>query len=1054
MHRITTRIIATAMLLMPLAASAQNTYVSKPAADLISSGHYFIRFDGKVHDPEQNTDIKMQIATAVKDGVSCTFNESAEALTLNTAKGTFMLDVKAKNYRVINQTNQTFNIGRLTFQKQGTCKLNGKDFYFDEYRSTLGNKVRFFYNSTKIAAVDFGAPEMPVVNISTLDKKIPQNMILCLSPEWKSSGGGAGGVPNNMQQQIIEQMRKEIDPNDLPPGMTVDDMINMALGRMNGGAAQNRPTTPAIEPPKCAQPYNDPSPSNDLADPTSYSNIQITDIKYLTTPVYASKFSKPKTQGVFNPSMEVTEEGVKQQLQALDQKFANMSVEQIEKYMTQASSDIMTAIQFNLVNGSLIEYSLALCVVNPTALNYNNAGILMAYKGETENAKDLFMQALAIDNQNAIVQVNLANYYLEKGDLINARKYAENALSTQPDFGEAYQILTGVNIKENKFYEATTTLFKSAETFFNDITAMQFFSLIYNLKVEQHKVANNPSYPYMNVVNKVFTKENLESLTRATKAGGVSNGQDVIQNMKEFSWPVNNAEIWQLHESYLSKSNHKVSNALTKLNERNKEVMDQDRYAILYYESMGMQNANKELERTEGIINQLSEKNVSLHLPELDMYQRISNQMANDNEVIYYPDARQFWCLKMWECYYEIMLQYHEGFWYDPDNGNPVNYPAIYPAMNSKFKALENNLEIAFNNHKKRLEEIDKNLAKCLEKAKTERGQVRCQINAAQQKMDAGETYVRGKVQSHYIDIMHQYKECYNREIKPTLEEWWQKTIAMGAYCDKYAVMEYFENDVLHAANISWLDNNYRKAWENGKMIQNNWDLWVERPRRERDSLYEILAELPPDPPQPPQQMSAGGSDGLGTGDHYLKTYGEKERPWIEVGFDAGPLGRIGLRRESNGDISITNEGNVFTGTNKKWNLSNGETTTTGYLTLADQQRIKDKGGFTSRVADYMSQKAEGVPLIGRVIAAAKNHSEGTGFQPFLGEKSGQHTAITTDANGHFTGSTHIKFREIQLRNLPLNITLHTEDQRTGTYRRTKMWVGADMAGFGIRMGN
>ena len=100
--------------------------------------------------------------------------------------------------------------------------------------------------------------------------------------------------------------------------------------------------------------------------------------------------------------MEVTEEGVKQQLQALDQKFANMSVEQIEKYMTQASSDIMTAIQFNLVNGQLIEYSLALCVVNPTALNYNNAGILMAYKGETENAKDLFMQALAIDNQNAI----------------------------------------------------------------------------------------------------------------------------------------------------------------------------------------------------------------------------------------------------------------------------------------------------------------------------------------------------------------------------------------------------------------------------------------------------------------------------------------------------------------------------------------------------------------------------------------------------------------------------------------------------------------------------
>ena len=95
--------------------------------------------------------------------------------------------------------------------------------------------------------MDFGAPEMPVVNISTLDKKIPQNMILCLSPEWKSSGGGAGGVPNNMQQQIIEQMRKEIDPNDLPPGMTVDDMINMALGRMNGGAAQNRPTTPAID---------------------------------------------------------------------------------------------------------------------------------------------------------------------------------------------------------------------------------------------------------------------------------------------------------------------------------------------------------------------------------------------------------------------------------------------------------------------------------------------------------------------------------------------------------------------------------------------------------------------------------------------------------------------------------------------------------------------------------------------------------------------------------------------------------------------------------------
>ncbi len=1058
MHRITTHIIATAMLLMPLAASAQNTYVSKEAADVISSGKFYLRFDMPSDEDDNGKRIKVNLATAVKDGVTCTLNEDAEAYTLTSAKGTFMLDTKNKTFRAMPQGGQQFDLGRLTFSKQATCKLNGKDFYFDEYRTAKGGKVRFFYNSTKIAAIDFGIAEMPVINISELNKKIPDNMIMCLTPEWKvGQQAGTFSVGGNLQQQIVEQMRAEIDPDDLPEGMTVDDVINMALGKMNniGGNQTQQPAAPQAQPPRCQQRYKDPSQSTDYADPTPYKDPKITDIKYVTSPVYASHFSKPKTDGLFDTSLEVSDKGITQQLQFLEKEFEGKTPEQIDKYLETAASDVMTALQLNLVNGKLIEYGLALCVVRPSALNYNNAGLLMAYKGESENAKDLFMTALSFDEQNAVIQVNIAEYFLEKGDLTNARRYAEQAALLEPDFGEAYQILTGINLKEGKVYEAARTLFKSAETYFNEITAKQFFSLMYNLRLEQRKVAKNPSYPYMNVVNKIFTQENLESLARATKAGGVSNGQDVIPNMKEFKWPVNNAEIWELHESYLSKSDHKISDAIERIDERNKKIMDDDRYALCYYETMGMQDVQTELDRTEQILKSEEGINLNLQLPQINMYREMNSIVAEDGQVVYYPDARQFWCLKMWECYYEIMLQYYQGFWYEGGKGNPVNYPKSYAEYQNRIDKKEANHKLDEDAFLEQLKEIAERLAKCLEKAETERQEAQCEYNAAVARLSAGETFVRGKVQTFHIDIMHLNKDYYNLAIKPTLEEWWQKMIAMGAYCDKYAVQEFFENNCLRAVNLAQLDVNYREAWYHGSLIQKNWEIYVEKPYQEAAYWASKLAQLPPDPPKPAEQRQAFGNDGYNEGNCQLKNYGEKEKPWIEFGVQLGALGRIGLRRESNGDISITNEGNTITGTNKKWNLSNGQTTTTGYPTLADE-RTAEQRSITNRIKNYALSQAESIPYIGKVIACAKNDKDGTGFQPWAGKQEGAHSVITTDANGNITGSSRVNFKEYSLRNLPhgLSFTVHREEHRSGTYRRTKTWASIGLTAFDFRTGD
>lgn len=1047
------------MLLTPLFTVAQNTYVSKPAADLISSGHYYIRFDGKFYDPEEDTDVKLKIATATNNGVSCTINENADAMTLNSAKGTFILDTKNKTYQSVNQNAEQFDIGRLTFYKQGKCKLNGKDFYFDEYKTLGGNHVKFYYNSTKIAALDFGIDGMSVLNLAELDKKIPSNMILCLTPDWKASTTASSAV-SSMQQQIIEQMRKEIDPNDLPDGMTVDDVINMALGKMNG-VGQKNTATPTAEPPKCQKPYTDSSSSDNLADPTTYTNIKITDVQYVTTPVYASSFSKPKQpEGVNDTSLSVSSAGIAQQLKLLEKEFQNKTDEQIDKYLENASADVFNALQLNIVNGKLIEYALALSIARPDVANINNAGLLLAYAGDTEAAGQMFQKALSFDEQNAVVQVNIAEYFLEKGDLKNARRYAEQAALLQPDFGEAYQIITAINIKEGKMYEAAHTLFKSAETFFNDITAMQFASLIYNVRFEQHKVAENPSYPYMTFVNKIFTKENLESLAKATKAGGVSNGQDVIPNMKEFPWPVKNAQIWELHKSYINKSDKNISAAIERIDERNKAIMDLDRYAICYYETMGMQNLEPDLAATEQFVKQKTGKDVPIKLPDINMYKAISNYIADDNQVVYYPDARQFWCLKVWECYYEIMLQYHEGFWWDSEKGNPVNYPAAYQKLQDKLKAQDDNHELDWKQYSEQIKSIFKAETECLDKAETERQEIRCKITAAQACMNAGETFTRGKSQTYHINQMHALKDYYNQEIKPSLEEWWQKTIAMGAYCDKYAVQEFFENAVLRAANLSWLDRNYRDAWFHGKLIQNDWDNLVEHPRRIRDSLYALLATLPPDPPKPPQQMPAGGSDGLDNGNCQLQNYGEKKKPWIEFGISAGPYGRIGLRMDPNGDISITNEGNIYTGRNVRWNLSNGQTTVTGYPTLADELSGKAKEGFFDRAAKYYKGQAisaaTNLPYIGKVISCMDNAQSGAGFQPYVKylSDSGSYTSVTTDANGNVTGSSRVNFKEIGVTSHEITLKYHRETQRTGTYRRQKEWMSVGLTIFDFRAGN
>ena len=77
--------------------------------------------------------------------------------------------------------------GQMTFVRQGSCKVGGKNgWYFDEYTSD-GQTITFYYNSDKVAIIDLGDPQMGPAALQSFSPTIPKHMYFCVGNALRES---------------------------------------------------------------------------------------------------------------------------------------------------------------------------------------------------------------------------------------------------------------------------------------------------------------------------------------------------------------------------------------------------------------------------------------------------------------------------------------------------------------------------------------------------------------------------------------------------------------------------------------------------------------------------------------------------------------------------------------------------------------------------------------------------------------------------------------------------------------------------------------------------
>ncbi len=1097
--------------------AAKQEYVSQRIANAISSGKFYMKLSGMFsheNETDGNTSMMIEMEVAVRNGVAMMRMPKMQQVSLIANSCTYQLNEASKTYTPIppQGVEPDFNFGKLSFQRQGVCKLNGVDYYFDRYRSYSGQTITFYYNSNKVAAIDLGLKEqgMGVMNLLAFDTRIPDNMYFCLSPEWKRGNMGmAGGIDQNAMmaeamkninpddlpegfdisalmkgggidmEAIKKQVLSEIDPKDLPEGMSIDqlmamtgaggnagtlnhlkqmssemktskeamekmlhaqglpeaqiktmlsnmfpddDMMKQAIGAMEQQEARTSAVNNAPEPPRCSTPWHDSSQSCQLAAGNNLGAITVSGSKPHSPYIYMTNLNAPAQDLARTYSKEVTDEGVWRAFNALVKETEGMSGEEAETYLVEQCGALPTLAEMKFVNGEVIERAVAICMLTPSALAYNNAGLLFFCNKDTKNALTYYQAAERCDKDNPTVLANIAECFLELGDRAAARRYAERAVSLAPDFGLAYQILTTLNLSEKRYGEAAETLFRSAETHFSEITAQQFYTLWLALESGQAMVCQGVDF--YRLFHDVFSQKNLDLLVKATRNGYVKKeGIDTPANQVNMPWLIQNGN---LHLTYtaLDKRGKEVEEKLKQLQDRNVQIEEQH-IEIPLMLAMGMRNAAQEAADLTQFVKNITGFNLDKHLPELpstDLYEMASQQARGSYDGCYLLDACQYWCLRLWMTYYEAQHRYLEGGWYCEDKrfGRKSEAASEREAWEKTYEGVASDL-LKSALKVLALEEAACQEAynACLESANTEIDRLRCKADYLRCQIRCNAKYVRNFNQ--YVGKgMEPTKLFYEKYTKPLIEEYWLRMNAMAAYCESTVMQEYFLNEVSQYINGKWIAE-IGVAVKLGMWVEQEWSNRVRALEKELDEVVEQIIYL--DQPVIQVVEKSGGE---------LKNYGEKERPNRGFGIPL-PWGEIGYRH--NGEQYGFFFDNEATGKSTFWGEDDRTEVLETYDCLASKPHPDDPKGYAETLGKWAAQ--DGTKKV--VDAAAKGLGLGavSALAPVNKSSSMRQRKVTTDSKGNVS-SSEIAYTDKRSVGIDaLNMTQTRQRIRTGNAVRT-----------------
>ena len=975
-------------LMLPVSLFAQDAskeLVSKQLADAISSGKFYMKIGGDFS--AEGMRVKFVTEMAMKGDVVMNRMEMTgmNNVVLCANGYNYMLDEAKKTYTIQPTPpgeSDASNFGKLTFMRQGTCQLNGSEYYYDEYRTQNGQKFVFYYNSAKIAAVEMdlgeGMEEMAgPMSLLSFNPSIPKSMYFCLGKEWKKGtensqmGGMMGGQMPQMndaeRQQVAAQLQR-LAEQGLIDAAQMEKMLGQQMGGSGGGGQ-------APEPPRCSTPWTDNTQGVELAAGTNLGAITLNGKR--PTPrdnyVYASNFrEKPAVTG---PRMDlnVTDEGVWLAFEQLSKAVEGMTVEQAVDYVNGVSSAALTCAEMNAATGQIIEQAVAACMVNPSSLTYNNAGMLFVHIADDKHALDYFKQAEKIDPENPSVLTNIADCYLAAENAAEAERYVAKALMFTPDFGPALQMRTTLLLKKGKYEEATEALLQCAAHHFSDITAAQFNSFITYLQNEAVK-ADGQSVRFEEVMNRLMPQRNIDLLKEAMKAGFKGTVQAGQPERRTFEWPYEIPSV-MLQRKSLKKMADANDEALRENRERANELNDGE-WQIYFMAGAGYD--------------------------EPDAYAMLCSMQGYEGKPLL--DLRQFWCLQLWKTYYQLRLNWAKGLYADSGSSDGVkgDCPESFRLMYQRFQAID-----------EKSAQDSKDMDKCME---SNEGNLTALVECQRAYYD--------DVRNNELDKLVEQKKHYEASVQPVLEEYWATMTEMLGYCNNTRLQEWFVNEMLYDVNRSWLGYISDGA-STGESIYASYEGFVVHPESLLGIVRQQLAE-----------EEAKRREALKSKNVHLKNYGEKDMPDFGGGIPT-PIGTIGFMY-SDGEMSVSFH-NELTGNTTIKNLNSGNTTTmTTYITLADEMRGKEKdknffvdplGWTLDKAKKALIDKVGNEPLKTAGLDKFKVTSKS--------DVTRQH-ARTTDRMGNPVDTGDVTTHSQSVSAAGLTLTASTSRHRSGNSYRTK----------------
>ena len=489
------------LLLASNALLAQNIRVSQPLSDALGSGKYYMRLKmqsldfGDKDDAEsaaqmENIMSRMETEMACK-GSSAMMRMNMGGVSMATlyANGqAYRLDEDARTYETMRGPSGAPGAMKLTFRRQGECKVNGQPYYYDEY-TFEGAPVTFYYNNARVAIIDLGPGRGGAMALLAFSAWIPDHMYFCLDSRWKGTGSPA--------------------------------------------------------PPKCATPWKDNTKFEELACGESLRTpFQITDKHGIKEPVWLSQFGtsapavKPRT-GAY------TIEGVEEALAEIAKKLEGQCDEQVERNVIDAGTKDMAAVVAGKVTPDLTENAIARALLCPHPIALNDAAALLICGGSYDEATVLLEEAIKEDPKNPFIVANLAECYLEKKNPRKAQLVIENVIAECPR-GELHSLLAMSLLAQDEFYKAIDEFCVALSYGFCDnIMASYFWNTIAAMR---EGVADEDLHSMaIQTLNRIYTEENRVLLRQAVMRDAEECFNDA--GTFDFSWTFTPESIEPMYKS-------------------------------------------------------------------------------------------------------------------------------------------------------------------------------------------------------------------------------------------------------------------------------------------------------------------------------------------------------------------------------------------------------------------------------------------------------------------------------------------------------------------------